>query len=232
MPRQHIWRSAGTAAAWATAIAVGIALVGLASIVISGLLIRGVEAANDGRDRAAERSHLGDYFGGVSAVFSGLALLLLIVTLLLQQRELRIQRQELALQRDELAASRSELRRNAEANMRALHIQLTEMAMNDPPLAEVWADLPTASTTELRQNLFANLTFNHYVLAYSWGTYSEDDLLVHAANLLSSPAFLRYWDAARAKKSQLLPDSAEGRMFQIFERALADPRRATPPPSS
>ncbi|MEI5098061.1 DUF6082 family protein [Streptomyces sp. PmtG] len=147
----------------------------------------------------------------------------------MQQRELRLQRQELAHQREELTASRAELRRSAEADMRALHVQLTEIVMNDPDLAQVWDDLPRESTTELRQDLFSNLAFSHFVLALSWGTFSEDDLIVHASNLLSSPAFLRYWNATRARKSQLSADSAEGRMFRIFERALAAQRRGTPP---
>ncbi|WP_234334419.1 DUF6082 family protein [Streptomyces sp. NRRL B-1347] len=229
MPGQHAWRSARTIFLWTTAVTVGIALVGLASIVVSGLLIRGVETANGGSRAAEKRSQIGDYFGGVSAVFSGVALLLLIATLLLQQRELRMQRQELAHQREELSASRAELHRSAEADMRALHVQLTEMVMNNPDLAEVWDDLPRESTTELRQNLFSNLTFNHYVLALSWGTFTEEDLVVYASSLLSSPTFLRYWNATREHKSQLPADSAEGRMFRVFERALADQRRGAPP---
>ncbi|WP_249401932.1 DUF6082 family protein [Streptomyces sp. YIM 121038] len=188
-----------------------------------------MEAANGDSRTAEKRSQIGDYFGGVSAVFSGLALLLLIFTLLLQQRELRMQRQELALQRAELATSRQELHRSAEADLRSLHMQLTEMVMDNPDLAAVWNDLPLGSTTELRQDLFSNLAFNHFVLALSWGTFSEEDLVVYASSLLSSPAFLRYWNATRAHKSRLPADSAEGRMFRVFERALADQHRRTPP---
>ncbi|MEU6608890.1 DUF6082 family protein [Streptomyces shenzhenensis] len=110
----------------------------LASITVSGWLTDGVEQANGGLRKAAQRSVLGEYFGAVSAVFSGVALLLLIVTLLFQQRELHLQRQELALQREELIASRDELRRSAAADLRALPLQLTQMQMADPALAEVW----------------------------------------------------------------------------------------------
>ncbi|MEV7289505.1 DUF6082 family protein [Streptomyces sp. NPDC093252] len=58
---------------------------------ISGWLVSGVEEANGGRQTAMERGTIGDCLGGVSAVFSGLALILLAVTLLFQQRELRMQ---------------------------------------------------------------------------------------------------------------------------------------------
>ncbi|WP_253917061.1 DUF6082 family protein [Streptomyces sp. MNP-20] len=232
MPGRHAWRSVRTVFLWSSVVIIGIALVSLACIAVSGLLIRGVETASGDSRTAEKRSQIGDYFGGASAVFSGIALLLLIATLLLQQRELRMQRQELALQRQELSASRAELHRSAEADLRSLHMQLTEMVMDDPALAEVWDDLPRESTTELRQDLFSNLTFNHFVLALSWGTFSEEDLLVHASNLLSSPAFMRYWNTTRELKSRLPADSAEGRMFQVFERALADRRAGAPPPTA
>ncbi|QIB48676.1 hypothetical protein G3H79_08500 [Streptomyces aureoverticillatus] len=175
---------------------------------------------------------MGDYFGGVSAVFSGLALLLLVITLLFQQRELRLQRRELSLQRDELTASRKELSRSAEADMRALHVQLTQMAMDDPSLAAVWNDHPEMSQPALRQHLFANLTFNHYVLALSWGSYSDAELVIHAKSLLSSPAFRNYWDAARPRKAELSADSPEGRVFRLFEQAYADRERGMPPPTA
>ncbi|MEV1080383.1 DUF6082 family protein [Streptomyces sp. NPDC050211] len=201
----------------------GTVLVGAASIVVGGWLIDGVVWAEGDRRSAAEQSSIGDYFGGVSTLFSGLALLLLVATLLFQQRELRLQREELMLQRQELVSSRGELRRSAEADLRGLHLQMTQMAMSDPSLAEVWNDLPTSSPTELRQDLFANLTFNHYVLLYSWGSVSEADLLVYARLVLRSPVFQRYWNATRPSKVDLPPDSAEGRVFRLFEQALADP---------
>ncbi|MFE0102607.1 DUF6082 family protein [Streptomyces sp. NPDC059009] len=232
MARQQMWHSALKICSWVVSCVAGVILVGIASIAVSGWLIRGVEAINGDRRTAEQRSSLGDYFGGVSAVFSGLALLLLVVTLLFQQRELRLQRQELSLQRHELNASRDELRRSAEADMRALHVQLTQMIMDDPSLSAVWNDFRGEPDSTLRQNLFANLTFNHYVLAYSWGNISDDDLIVHAENLLSSSAFRRYWNATRAHKAALSPESSEGHVFQAFEQALAARRRGTPPPGS
>ncbi|CAL9571454.1 hypothetical protein SUDANB60_04829 [Streptomyces sp. enrichment culture] len=165
----NLRRSAIALSAWTVVAALCILGVGVASVAISGWMVSGVERANDDLPSAAERSALGDYFGGVNAVFSGLALLLLVTALFFQQRELRSQREELALQRQELVASREELRRSAEATLRGLHVQLTEMAMADPSLAEVWNDLPRMPADTLRQYLFANLAFSHYVLMHSWG---------------------------------------------------------------
>ncbi|CAL9598845.1 DUF6082 family protein [Streptomyces sp. enrichment culture] len=215
-------RRFGRALLWGVAALLGVALVGAASVVISGWLLTGVEEANGGRREAAERSAVGDYFGGISAVFSGLALLLLVFTLLFQQRELRLQREELRLQRQELIFSRQELRRSARADLRALHVQLTEMAMDDPTLAAVWNDYPDEPHEVVRQHLFANLVFGHYLLFYEWGEISEEELLEYARTLLSSPLFQRYWEASRGAKEGLSPDSHEGRLFRIFEQAIRD----------
>lgn len=231
MARALAWRSAIALCAWLVAAAAGVILVALASVTLSDWLIDRVANTNGDHKTAAERSALGDYFGGVSAVFSGLALILLIVTLFLQRRELRLQRQEVALQRQELAASRDELRRSAASDLRNLHIQLTQMAAADPALAEVWNAFPGESDEGRRQMLFANLSFNHFVLAHSWGSFSEAELLVNAHGLLRSPVFRRYWEATRALKSQLPSESEEGRTFLIFEQAFADLRRNPPPPA-
>jgi hypothetical protein len=216
---------------WTAAAIAGTALVGAASVVVSGWLVSGVEKANGNRQTALERSSIGEYFGGASAVFSGLALVLLVVTLLFQQHELRLQRQELSLQREELISSRNELRRSAEADLRGLHVQLTQMQMADPSLAEVWNDYPGESTRALRQNLFANLTFSHYLLVYRWGGITEPEMLAHAQRLISSPVFNRYWTSSRSAKEALPPDSAEGRLFRIFEQAIQEARRRGTPPT-
>jgi hypothetical protein len=229
MARFHVRHPIPRLVAWSVTAALGISLVGVATIVVSKWLMDGAERAAGGRRTALAQSPIGGSFGGAEAVFSGLALLLLIVALFFQQRELRLQRQELSLQRHELTASRDELRRSAEADLRGLHMQLTQMVMDDPSLAEVWNDFPGSSEAMLRQHLFANLTFNHFVLAYSWESQSEADLLAYARNLLRSPAFRRYWDAARTAKSAVPPMTTEGQVFRIFERAFAELRRQGDP---
>jgi hypothetical protein len=197
-------------------------VVGAASVTVSGWMIDRVERTEGGQQAALRKASVAEYFGGINALFSGLALLLLVITLLLQQRELRLTRHQLALQRQELTSTRDELRRSAEADLRGLHVELTQMAMADPALAEVWNDYPDQPAVALRQNLFANLAFNHLVLFHSWGGVSEEELLVYASNLLQSPVFRRYWDASRSSKSGLPPDSAEGKVFRVFEQAYTD----------
>ncbi len=56
----------------------------------------------------SDRGLFGDMFGGINAIFSGLAFLGVIYTILLQSKELKLQREELEL-------TRKELKRTAEA---------------------------------------------------------------------------------------------------------------------
>ena len=61
------------------------------------------------KDTWTERGQLGDMFGAVNALFSGLAFAGIIYTILLQRVELKAQRKELRLNMEELRLSREEL---------------------------------------------------------------------------------------------------------------------------
>jgi hypothetical protein len=63
-----------------------------------------------------EKSGLvGDTFGAVNALFSGLAFAGLLITLMMQRDELKLQREELQLQREEMQQMRAEYARTAKA---------------------------------------------------------------------------------------------------------------------
>ena len=62
-----------------------------------------------------ERGSFGDMFGGVNALFSGLAFAGILFALHLQRQELVVQREELRAQREELRLTREELSRTAAA---------------------------------------------------------------------------------------------------------------------
>jgi hypothetical protein len=62
---------------------------------------------------------MGDSFGWLNALFSGLAFSGLLITILLQRHELQLQRQELSLQRKEMRDSRGELAKAALAQQRS-----------------------------------------------------------------------------------------------------------------
>ncbi|MEM9418258.1 MAG: hypothetical protein AAGA25_04265 [Planctomycetota bacterium] len=62
-----------------------------------------------------EAGALGDRFGFLTSLLSGLAFWGLIVTMVMQRQELAMQREELTLQREEMSESRAELAKAAEA---------------------------------------------------------------------------------------------------------------------
>ncbi|GAA2379843.1 hypothetical protein GCM10010255_00880 [Streptomyces coeruleofuscus] len=97
--------------------------------------------------------------------------------------------------------------------------------MDDPALANVWNGYPGEQHEVVRQHLFANLTFGHFLLFYEWGDVTEEELLEYARTLLRSPLFHRYWEASRGGKEGLSPDSHEGRPSESSSRPSANLRR-------
>ncbi len=77
------------------------------------------------------RGQLGDSFGSLNALFSGLALAGIIFTILLQRRELSMQREELKLQRNEMIATRKEFATNRLTNIIYNQIDIQEKAISD-----------------------------------------------------------------------------------------------------
>lgn len=63
-----------------------------------------------GEVNISDKGAFGDMFGGLNALFSGLAFGGLIIAILLQRRQLKLQVDELALQRKELELTRKELK--------------------------------------------------------------------------------------------------------------------------
>lgn len=78
----------------------------------------------------AERGQVGDLFGSINALFSGLALAGVIVALLLQREELELQRREIAANRAELARAATAQEESREALRRTIYAQAYKTAMD------------------------------------------------------------------------------------------------------
>jgi protein-S-isoprenylcysteine O-methyltransferase Ste14 len=157
-------------------------------------------------------SSIGQAFGVLASVLSGLALAAVVIVFRAQHRELIQQQAELALQRDEL-------RRSAEANVRMLHVHLIEMAINDPLLAAVWPSSSAAVTPERhRQYLYANLILQHArqhpLLVIS---YTDEEFARNLRHLFGSPIIREFWWSTAAAREQLLVPGTEE--FIFVERA-------------
>ncbi|MDQ7908425.1 DUF6082 family protein [Phytohabitans sp. ZYX-F-186] len=171
----------------------------------------------------AERANVGDSFGVVNAVVSGLALAALIVTLWLQSRELALQRAELAMQRESLNQSRVELHRSAEASLRMLHVDLIRMSIDDPSLAEVWPPLaPGVSHERERQYLYANLIYQHVWLGLRISDYTDEQMQNHLRYIFTSSLMREYWRAAARARTSLVPGTAEYAFAEAADRICGE----------
>ncbi len=101
-----------------------------------------------GTSTAEKLGTLGQIVEPVSAAFSGLAFIALVVTFRLQYDELVLQRQELESQRHAMDRTQSELHRSADADIRACHVELMRLSMEDGDLAEVLAGVPGRALIE------------------------------------------------------------------------------------
>lgn len=198
---------------WTTISIILIALTLPAGIGVAALL---------GRSGTAEtwrlRADVGEAFGVVTAIFSGLALVALLVTFWVQFQELRVQRGELAGQRKLLDRLQTELYRTAEANLRTLHFELLKMSIEDAELASVWPSLRPGLAHEInRKYLYANLIYQHVWLSFRIGDYSERQIQNHLRYLFLSPTIREYWQAATTARTSLVKGTPEYRLATLAD---------------
>jgi hypothetical protein len=134
-----------------------------------------------------------------------------------------------------MSRSQEELHRGAEVGLRALHVQLIGMSIQDPQLAELWPAFgPGLSPEEHRKYLYANLIFWHQSLAMTTGDYSEEQVRSSLRFLFTNPLMRGYWMATREQHLRTPETSKERRFVQLAEEIFAEscdphgPAAATP----
>lgn len=192
-------------AAW-SAITLGLTVVALlAGVGVAAMLSRR-GAAEDWQ----RWSDVGQTFGVLSSIISGLALAALVVTGRAQFREMQQNRWELERQRDSLSKNHAELQRTAEANLRMVHVEMLKMGIMDSELAEVWpAFEPGLSVEKNRQYLYANIIYQYHFASLRLSEYSSEQVLASLRYLFTSPLMRSYWAAAAFARTSLEPGTAE-----------------------
>lgn len=153
---------------------------------------------------------VGQTFGVLSSIISGLALGALVVTARVQFREIQENRRELERQRELLLQSQSELRRTAEATLGQLQLDILKLAINDPQLAEVWPSYyPDLTAKENRQYLYANVIYQYQRIWMRVGGRGDDGVVGNMRYLFTSQIMRNYWKAAARARASLIPGSEE-----------------------
>ena len=123
------------------------------------------------------RGTLGDSFGAVNALFSGLALAGVVYAILLQQRELSLQRAELAQTREELKRSADAQERSQKTTLQSVYVS----AMSSVLDAEI-ALLNYSREGDGTPGADANLAKDYQNRLYNAAVRARADLLL-ASNM-------------------------------------------------
>jgi hypothetical protein len=208
--RRHDRLAAATWALSGVVVGVAIVVLGIAAVASVG--------TSGSHDEWAGYGDIGDSFGVINAVVSGLAPAALAVTL-------RLQANELALQRHELTLQRHELHRNAETSLRLLHVDLIKSSINDSSLADVWPQLEqeeSAPQEVRRQHLYANLIYQHVLLSSNINDSTREQLEKVIQYLFSSPIMRRYWRASSRARLTLVPGTREYVLAKVVDTVCAE----------
>jgi hypothetical protein len=215
-----------------TAIAITTTL--MVSLLAAGVIAVAATEAIESPDVWSRWSNVGESFGVLNSVLSGMAFVALVVTLWIQYRELSLQRAELRLQRDAIERSSDELHRSADAGMRMLHFELIKMSIEDPTLADVWPDPDTAGDDHRRrQLLYANLAFQHMALSMVVGGYTDDQVREVLFYAFESRVMREYWhSSAEARRRLQAPTNVSWRIARIADEVCTEYERGTGEPVS
>jgi len=195
----------------------------IALLMLGGMLVAAA-AAIATQERLSTWASVGDAFGVLNTILSGMAFAALIVTLWIQFRELAFQRAELRMQRNAIERSGEELRRSADAGLRMLHFELLKMSIDDVRLADVWPR-PSASENEdrRRQLLYANLVFQHLSLAMLVARYTDDQVRETLRYLFESEIMRDFWaNSADARRRTDAPGTDAWRIGRIGDEVLRE----------
>jgi hypothetical protein len=178
-----------------------------------------------------EMGPIGQIFESVNAAFSGLGFIALVVTFRLQYDELRMQRRELKNQHTAMSESQSHLGRSAECDVRARHVELMRMAMEDTDLAEFWPEFQAGlSAKRAKQYNYANLVVQHQRMMYDLGAFTRADVLKFFQYLFASQIMRDYWAARMvAREIAVRPGSDEWAFEQLIDVAYDETRPPEPP---
>lgn len=176
--------------------------------VLSGVGVAAVLGNHGAAEDWSRWSDVGQTFGVLSSIISGLALVAVVTTARVQFRELQ---------------------RSAAADLSMLHLEILKMSINDPQLAEVWpAFRPDLSVESNRQFLYANIIYQFHWTSLKLNKATDEQVLGSMRYLFASSIMRKYWAAAERARTSLEPGSPEhafarklDEIYRDYETAVA-----------
>lgn len=144
----------------------------VAVVVASPWLMKSVA---EGSDDWHELSDVGQAYGGVSAILSGLAFCGIAVSLLLQWRQVRLTRTMTERER---------------------HFDLVQMAMDDPSL--LFTDRPGITLADRRKRMYINLWVSHWAMLWQTGSLDRTSLRDLLDDIFRNELARAWWVSVRS----------------------------------
>ncbi|MFK0154871.1 DUF6082 family protein [Streptomyces sp. NPDC090499] len=171
--------------------------------------------------QSSATSNAGQAYGAAAAATSVVVLIYIARTFRHQNDEARMHREvleaqtaELCLQRESTQGQHKTVQRSAEAAVRARHIQLLEMAINDPALMKCWPIYGLADTDEKRkQYLYCNLIMSHHSMCYELDYLTDDELEECLFHAFSNDILRDFWESSRSARNRATPHGGHMRKF-------------------
>jgi hypothetical protein len=201
-----------------------VATIAAGMVLVAGLISIGsvgLAAVFAGAGAPTGWDQINSAFGVVNSVFSALALIVVGLTLWVQYR---MQRLELREQRQSAAKAAEAFQKTAEAELRARHVELLKMAIDDPVLAEVWPSVGNElSRTRSRQFLYANLVLQHQALMMRVAGRDPDYIRRGVRNCFASPIVRDFWRSTVGTRQKIEATDEHVKSFeQICEEVFRD----------
>jgi hypothetical protein len=143
-------------------------------------------------------SDVGQTYGAVSAIVSGVALAAISVSLILQARELNLSRAQV---------------------MRSYHLDLMKFSIENPSLLSSWGvEPPINSNIEDMQRIgFTNMLVTFWKTSYEIKSIDSNELRSNFSTMFQGEAGRKYWAASRNGWIRGIEDHRTDRFVKIIE---------------
>jgi len=191
------------------AVLVVVAVVGIGVLAVSPALLL---ALRDQSDDWEQLSDIATTYGAAAAFLSVLALAGVAVSLVFQARETKASREQA---------------------LRALHVDLLRMAMDDETYRRCWGEFFDSDDPDAqRAQMYTNMIFSHWELMFELNAITEAHLREAASVVLAGEQGRRFWAGARGIRATAAGTRRERQFHRIIDDEYRRLHGSPDPPDS